>query len=89
MPRYYFHVRRGQVTILDREGIELIDSKEATIEATRLVLQIEARGTLTDRGTAGAIVVDDEEGALLEMPFGGARQISFRAQHSKGEPPPA
>ena len=26
MPRYYFHVRRGQITVLDHEGIELADS---------------------------------------------------------------
>ena len=25
MPRYYFHVRRGQMTVLDQEGIELAD----------------------------------------------------------------
>ena len=39
MPRYYFHVRRGRVTILDREGVELIDDMEAAIEVTRLARQ--------------------------------------------------
>ena len=35
MPRYYFHVRRGQVTFLDNEGIELTDVEEASTEAAR------------------------------------------------------
>ena len=33
MPRYYFHVRRGQLTVLDDEGIELADSADAEGEA--------------------------------------------------------
>jgi hypothetical protein len=79
MPRYYFHVRRGRVTILDQEGVELIDDMEAAIEATRLAQQIKAREALTRTGgNAGAVVVEDEEGRLLEMPFGGAREIPFR-----------
>ena len=28
--RYYFHVRRGQVTVLDHQGVELADIHEAT-----------------------------------------------------------
>jgi hypothetical protein len=35
MPRSYFHVKRGQVTLLDREGVELVDIAEATNEAAR------------------------------------------------------
>ena len=26
MPHYYFHVRRGQMTVLDHGGIELADT---------------------------------------------------------------
>jgi hypothetical protein len=29
MPRYYFHVGRGQITLLDHEGIELADTVES------------------------------------------------------------
>ena len=29
MPRYFFHVKRGQVTVLDHEGIELENSAQA------------------------------------------------------------
>ena len=35
MPRSYFHVKRGQATLLDREGVELADIAEAANEAAR------------------------------------------------------
>jgi hypothetical protein len=35
MPHFYFHVRRGQITILDHEGIELADTVDAEAEATQ------------------------------------------------------
>jgi hypothetical protein len=33
MPRYYFHVRRGQLTVLDYVGIVLADTTAAEVEA--------------------------------------------------------
>ena len=35
MPRYFFHVKRGQVTLLDQEGIDLENSAQAEEEAVR------------------------------------------------------
>ena len=35
MPRYFFHVRRGDVTVFDREGVELTGIAEAAREAAR------------------------------------------------------
>ena len=35
MPRYFFHVKHGQVTVLDQEGIELADAAQAEVEAAR------------------------------------------------------
>jgi uncharacterized protein DUF6894 len=35
MSRYYFHVRRGQITVLDHGGIELADTADAEVEAAR------------------------------------------------------
>jgi hypothetical protein len=35
MPRSYYNVKRGQVTLLDREGVELADIAEAANEAAR------------------------------------------------------
>ena len=42
MARYFFHVRRGQITILDQDGVELVDLREAIKEAARRVVLIEA-----------------------------------------------
>jgi hypothetical protein len=75
MPRYYFHVRRGHVTVLDREGSELADLVEAAKEAARRALQFEAIGTLKDIQNNGAIIVDDEFSTILEVPFGGSPRI--------------
>ena len=35
MPRYFLHVKRGQVTVLDQEGIELDNDAQAEEEAAR------------------------------------------------------
>ena len=35
MPHYYFHVRRGQITVLDHEGIDLADTADAEVEAAQ------------------------------------------------------
>ena len=70
MPRYYFHVRRGQVTILDREGAELPDNAEAEIEALRRAEQI-VRGEALKGvpGRSGAIIVADDWRTVFELPF--------------------
>jgi hypothetical protein len=46
MSRYYFHVRRGQITILDHEGIELAGTVDAEVEAAQRAQQIVNRGSL-------------------------------------------
>jgi hypothetical protein len=33
MSRYFFHLRRGQVTVLDQEGVELASIEDAAKEA--------------------------------------------------------
>jgi len=53
VPRYYFHVRRGQVTVDDQEGIELANNVEALQEAER-------RGRQIATDEADAIIVEDE-----------------------------
>jgi len=35
MPRYYFHVRRGQITLPDHEVIELADTVDAEVEVAQ------------------------------------------------------
>jgi len=84
MPRYFFHVRRGQVTVLDQEGVELADLDEAVQEAARRALQIMAREALISLPPSkGMIVVDDEEFCtLLELPFD--RRVRFQASPALG-----
>jgi hypothetical protein len=76
MARYYFHVRRGQITILDHEGIELADTAHAKLEAAQRAQQVvngEAmNGASMNEPSAsrGRIVVaDDNWDTLFEFPF--------------------
>jgi hypothetical protein len=48
MPRYYFLLRRGQVTELDEAGIELGDLVEAAEEAARRALEYRGEGKRKD-----------------------------------------
>ena len=54
MPRYFFHVKRGQVTILDQNGIELGDHEEAEAEGKRRLQEIltesDPKGGMANRG---------------------------------------
>jgi len=63
MPRYYFHVRRGQMTVVDKQGVELADNVEAVQEAER-------RGREIATDEAGVIIVEDErENRIAELPL--------------------
>ena len=71
VPRYFFHVKRGQMTVLDQEGIELADAAQAEGEAAHRAQQIVTgdvlNGVPVSRGT---IIVDDENWRrLFELPF--------------------
>ena len=67
MPHYYFHVRRGQVTVLDHEGAELANLAEAKKEAERRGQVIVARDGPTHKGVI--IIADDSWQTVEEMPF--------------------
>ena len=76
MPRYYFHVRRGQITVLDYEGIDLADPVHAEVKAAQRAQQIvNGRslngGSLNEASDSrGTIIVADENWQrLFEMPF--------------------
>jgi hypothetical protein len=81
MPRYYFHVRRGQITILDHEGIELGDTVDAEVEATQRAQQVMDGEAMNGASMNGAsmnepsasrgriIVADDNWDTLFEFPF--------------------
>jgi hypothetical protein len=68
MARYYFHIKRGQATILDHWGRELSDLVETYREAARRAHLIERQGAQDHSSCIdGAIVVDDEFSTLLEV----------------------
>ena len=62
MPRYYFHVRRGQTTVLDHDGMDLADLEEAAGEAARRGRGIAKADALNGHSpTSLVIVVADEQ----------------------------
>jgi len=76
MPRYYYHVRRGQLTVLDHEGIELADYLDAEAEAAeraqRLANGEAMNGASMNEASASRgtiIVADDNWQRLFEVPF--------------------
>ena len=76
MPRYFFHVRRGQINVLDQEGIELADTVDAEVEAAQRAQQIVNRGSLNGGPLNGEyvsrgriVVADDNWETLFELPF--------------------
>ena len=71
MPRYFFHVRRGQLTVIDREGTELTDLAEVAREAVRRGREVATREALKGIPPQGGfIIVDDEwEERVFELPF--------------------
>ena len=71
MPRYYFHVRRGQLTVIDQQGMELASDIEAAQEAARRGRQIATSQALRGIPTQGGlIIVEDElERRILELPL--------------------
>jgi len=72
MPRYFFHLKRGQMTILDRDGMELADVAEAAREAVRRGREVARQNALNARPLgAGRIIVDDEWRTIFEVPLEG------------------
>ena len=68
MPRYFFHFKRGQMTILDQEGVDLPDISEAAEEAARRGRAIAARDALKSVPfSRGTIVVEDEWRTIFEV----------------------
>jgi hypothetical protein len=70
MGRYYFHVKRGRLTVLDHVGVELADIDEAKRVATRRAEEIVLREGLNvvPQGT-GAVVIADDWQTVMEVPL--------------------
>ena len=70
MPRYFFHFRRGQMTVADKIGVELADLAEAVQEAGRRGREIATReGLSTAASEPAMIVIDEDWRTVLELPF--------------------
>jgi hypothetical protein len=67
MCRYYFHVKRGQLTVLDNVGVELVNIGAAWREAKRRAQKI----TSLENGSShrGMIVIDDDWRTVMEVAF--------------------
>jgi hypothetical protein len=72
MPRFYFHIKHGQVSVLDQEGVELADEQEAAKEAARRGREIAKASALKGISPGGVIfVVDEEWRPVCGVPFHG------------------
>ena len=69
MPRYFFHVKTGQVTVVDHVGTELADIEEATKEASKLGRKIATSQALDGIPPGGMIIIDEGWRTVLELPF--------------------
>ena len=71
MPRYYFHVKSGQLTVLDQEGVELADIANAAREAARRAQEIVLKDILQGVSAVSRriIIADDELHIVTELPF--------------------
>jgi hypothetical protein len=67
VPRYYFHVRRGQVTMLDHEGTDLATVADAGREASRRRQEIRTQDGSTNWGSV--IVSDENRRTVWEVPL--------------------
>ena len=70
MSHDHFHVRRGQRTYLDQEGLDRTDLEEAA----RCAWEIPARERMTDLRGSNRTIVDKRLQTVLELPFEGERE---------------
>src|SRR4029453_17041840 len=70
MGRYYFHVKRGRLTVLDHVGVELADIDEAKRVAKRRAEEIVLREGLNvvPQGTGAEVIADDWQ-TVMEVPL--------------------
>ena len=65
---YFFHLKCGQVVILDQIGLELPDMEEAAKEAARRGREIAKRGPLQGVAGGSVIVADEQWRPIFEVP---------------------
>jgi hypothetical protein len=71
MSRYFFHLRRGQLTVLDQEGVELASIEEAAKEAGKRARAIASKDALNgaQANRRAIAIADDKWRTVMELPF--------------------
>jgi phage terminase large subunit-like protein len=71
MPRYFFHVKSGQLTVLDREGVELADIANAVKEAAQRAQEIVSKDVLQSVSAVSRMIIiaDDAWRTVTELQF--------------------
>jgi phage terminase large subunit-like protein len=71
VPRYHFHVKSGQLTVLDQEGVELADIANAVTEAAQRAQVIVSKDVLQGASAVSRMIIiaDDELRTVTELPF--------------------
>jgi Domain of unknown function (DUF6894) len=71
MSRYFFHLRRGQVTVLDQEGIELATIEDAAKEAGKRAQEIASKDALNGAAADSRVITiaDEQWRPVMELPF--------------------
>ena len=71
MPRYYFHVRRGRLTVIDQEGMELAGDIVAVEEAGRRGRKIATSQALRGIPTQGGLIIVEDawDHCVVELPL--------------------
>src|SRR5262245_32889133 len=69
VPRYYFHIRRGRATVLDHDGVDLADIREAAVEAARRGREIASAEAPKGKPLGGVVIVvaDDQWSPVFEV----------------------
>ena len=69
--RYHFHVKSGQLTVLDREGVELADITNAVKEAAQRAQEIVSKEVLHGVSAVSMMIIiaEDEWRTVTELPF--------------------
>ena len=69
MRRYYFHIKRGQMTVLDQEGVELAELADAEREAVLRALHIAWQHGVKANDNGSIVIADDAWQTVMEVPF--------------------
>lgn len=87
MPRYYFHIRKGDVLVEDAQGIEVAQPEALEEEAVESARDLLAEGDLQglDRRDWLYEVADESGGTVLVLRFQDAVEPDLPVKHESDE----